>query len=377
MIEELDVPLVRDELMSFWTVQPAADVPYNFDKVDEVVRLSQEAEVELLAVFNDVPPWAADETGATNTPPLPGESHTGRFRDFVRSFVERYDGDGLSDMQGLTRPIAHYEFMSAIEQYPPEQYAFWLQEFCGAVRDASPAARIVLGSLRSPALEPYDSPAGQTARYFERLLAALPTDDPGYPFFDIVGFEHYPNDYPGYAPFADGYAYLERTLADRGLSRPIWITGYGYDSELSSKAQADRIVQWAIEAKALGANRVYVDRLIDEPGSPRKLGLARRGTVNQRPQRRPAFEAMAVLLDIAHDRPHVEQRRPGVYAMMGDGDPVYAIWIENEQNPPVLVQDDWWEVRTTLGGTRIRQGTHVRATPSPQFLRKVASPFIR
>jgi hypothetical protein len=72
-----------------------------------------------------------------------------KYQRWVRAVVERYDGDGIDDMPGLTAPIKHWQ----VDNEPPrrrEGYADLVLITSQAVKQADPTAKILIGGLEIP-----------------------------------------------------------------------------------------------------------------------------------------------------------------------------------------------------------------------------------
>jgi hypothetical protein len=83
---------------------------------------------------------------------LPKPEHMADLRAYVRSLVERYDGDGVDDMPGLLFPVLHYQVGNEYSNElfwagTVEEYGRLLREFAGAARSASPDVRIILSGI--------------------------------------------------------------------------------------------------------------------------------------------------------------------------------------------------------------------------------------
>jgi hypothetical protein len=113
---------------------PARD----WEAVDEAFRTWQLAGLEVVPVLSPEHPasgqpldkthWArrvqevlgpgeadaALRSGLGSAPPRPDA--WGRFEDWVRAFVERYDGDGVDDAPGLRRPVRHVQLLERFDR---------------------------------------------------------------------------------------------------------------------------------------------------------------------------------------------------------------------------------------------------------------------
>ncbi|GMU22766.1 MAG: hypothetical protein AMXMBFR13_28500 [Phycisphaerae bacterium] len=381
-LRELSVPMIRDRLMDWSRVQPAPDARYDFSTSDAVIREAQAAGADVLVLFAGIPAWAAG-TGPGGSPParLPAREHAPAFASFVRSFVERYDGDAVEDMRGLRYPIRAYEFQSEIESLPTAEYAFWLRTFHDAVRKADSRTVISLGSLRSPGVRGVHSSDSDDPDWFEQLLAEPALQRGTFPPFQAISFINYPPDYPGRVEFADALAYLRRVMADHGLNLPIWLTEYGGGGVAADEhRQAHQVVKWALQARAQGIDRVYLGASREESiaGKNQSLlsGLVKPGEAGVI-VKTPAFNAFAALLHELRRRPAVSRRAPGLYMLSGEGPPVFVMWQDEEFNLTSFLSPGWWEIRDFDGRTFLRQGADVQVTEAPKFLQRVRSPFIR
>ena len=72
------------------------------------------------------------------------------WREFVRTAVDRYDGDGANDMPGLRYQVRSWHI---VEEYPTpslsdeRDYVFLLQEAHRIIKEESPQARVILAGL--------------------------------------------------------------------------------------------------------------------------------------------------------------------------------------------------------------------------------------
>ncbi len=380
-VNELKAPLVRDVAMNWGLLQPRQDQEPDFSLPDQFVRAAGRADSELLVVFRGIPGWAslnADGKGVDLG--LPPRQHAEAFTRFVSKFVDRYDGDGSHGMADVTRAVHAYQFMSEMEDIPTADYAYWLKLFYQAVKAADDRSVVVLGALRSPGVRAFDE-TGDYPRYFERLLADSELQGPGYPYFDAVAFDHFPARYPGRPVFDDALAYLRQTMADHGLSKPVWLTALGQTGEGKSEAaQADNLVKWAVKARTLGIERVYWYGLDDQADAiaPAAVnsGLLRVARKDVAAGPKPAFEAMRRLIAETRERPVVTRRAEGLYMLTGKGDPRYILWKQESYDPTQLLIPGWWSVEKFPGPKVVRQGTEIQLTGSPVLIERAVSPFI-
>ncbi|MBI4580118.1 MAG: hypothetical protein HY718_10480 [Planctomycetes bacterium] len=383
LVAELKAPLVREAIMNWGLIQPRPGRPYDFAFSDEYVRSAQQANADVLAVFQGIPAWASVTPNLGNVDPgLPPRQHAQAFAAFVEAFVERYDADGLADMVSLTRPVRAYQFMCEMEDVDVREYAYWLKLFYQAVKKADRRAVVVLGALRSPGVKTFDQPAGDYPSYFEHLLADPELAGPAYPYFDVAAFNSFPVRYPGRSPFDDAVAYLRQTMADHRLSLPIWLTALGCAGKGAKEGElADNLVKWVVKARTIGIERAYWHSLRDADGAGppalQSCGLVRGADEAQPMTPRAGFHALRTMIDETRQRPHVAMRGDGLYVLTGRDEPRYVIWRPESHDPSPVLLSGWWSVETLAGTRTVEQGAKLKLTGSPLFLQRTTSPFIR
>jgi hypothetical protein len=206
------------------TVQAGPDAPYDWSHHDPVVANAAWASVRVLATAYSSPTWAEP---TPETPPL-GSSLAG-FRAFARAAAERYRAGGTfwkanPDLPEL--PITDWQAWNE-----PNSPLFWkptpdaagyvtlLRAFSSAVKDADPAARILVGGL-------FPTPTGGIS--MDRFLGEL-YEGGGRGQFD--GIEIHP--YASTPRIALARIANERRITERfdDPDAPIWITEVGWASE--------------------------------------------------------------------------------------------------------------------------------------------------
>ena len=140
---------------------------FNFSETDRYIHESQSYGMHILANIQPFAPWDQEQCHQDLTPPnLPGDPlfsitkgkpcDMEAYRVFVGKLVERYDGDGIDDMPGLTFPIKHWEVMNEPEfstgdliffQGNAADYYDILKTTYEAVKAADPEAYVVQGGM--------------------------------------------------------------------------------------------------------------------------------------------------------------------------------------------------------------------------------------
>jgi hypothetical protein len=180
------------------------------------------------------------------------------YKAFVGRLVERYDGDGVDDMPGLTQPVKYWEVDNEPALRSEEltffkgtagDYADILNATYGAVKAACPDCKVVQGGMEG--IDPaFSSFWGDVYRAG------------GGQYFD-VGNIHY----IGKGDLANlNVAKYKELLANNGLHKPIWVT----EAEYSSDGQVDSSVDGAF---ASGASKVFFTRFKVGDRGPPKPGI--------------------------------------------------------------------------------------------------------
>ena len=374
LLKDLHIRHVRAPLMDWAAIESLSDAGPDWSATDRIVLKAQRMGVKLVAVCPGVPPWAQTAEG------LPDPDRIEQFADFVRRFVERYDGDGRRDMPGLQRPIEHFELAFDLSRVEPDAYAAWVSAFADAVKTAAPRATVILGGLTNPGLDPCDPNGRRRPDDFARLLDAMALDHGNAMPFDVVGFSCFPLQcLPVPDPFNTATGYLRKAMADRSFVRPLWMTAYGQNVNQSHPdRQAADLVKWTLTARTLDVDRMFLHALTDvePPGRPRgAFGLAYRVMNDHTAIRRKAFEAVAVLAERLSKQSIVTYRLPGLYMLTSREEPTYVLWRPDIHEPPHFELNGWWEVTGLDGRSSVILGLNIQSEPEPIYLRQSKSPF--
>ena len=206
----------------------------NFNRLDSFVKTYQEAGIpQLMVCLMSHSKWASKEVGKKKViiNPVPKPEAQAAYVNWIRSVVERYDGDRVSDMPGLKYPVRLVEIgaeLSDQEPEPIEEYIEMLELAAGAVRQASPEV-LVSHAAFLPALafrddpEPGEYEAGFasvpkriTPHSLSSMRAVLDRPD----LFDVVNFHSvgHPTEVERIVPW------LRWEMEQRGYDKPIIIS---------------------------------------------------------------------------------------------------------------------------------------------------------
>ncbi|MFA5134417.1 MAG: hypothetical protein WC505_01360 [Patescibacteria group bacterium] len=158
-------------------LQPSATAEYDYTKMDELVALTQSYGLNLLITIWPFAEWdqaqradAADCAVSSEDEFLLANDKKGRpsylplhrcnpndwtaYERLVVAVVERYDGDGTDDMDGLRYPIKHWEVLNEPDlgtsdqltfyKEGPEAYAELLRKTMSAIKNADETANVLI-----------------------------------------------------------------------------------------------------------------------------------------------------------------------------------------------------------------------------------------
>lgn len=251
---------------------------WDWTRADLWVRAVQAAGLEPLMM---VGPWPGNQTANYTDSYVP--KNMDAYTDYVKRVVERYDGDGVDDMPGLSAPVRWWEVDNEPDlhdNHPPRgfggeerqnfdpktfqtpaEYARVLVASARAIRAASPDARVLSAGF-------YTIRSADGRSYVSRLVA-----ESGVPAaVDVVSVHCYFGE--------DSLDAVTQTLQAAKASfpgKPIWVT------ETSVPARGDWAGQdetWQARMVAAiygaflagGADRVFWHTLADPPNRPGARG---------------------------------------------------------------------------------------------------------
>ncbi|OGO18340.1 MAG: hypothetical protein A2Z15_01640 [Chloroflexi bacterium RBG_16_50_11] len=186
---------------------------FDFYETDKTVKQAQSSGLHILANIQPFAGW--DQMEGYGDPNHKGKPHDmAAYANFLTKLVERYDGDSVNDMTGLTVPIKHWELMNEPEfqtapiyfQGTPADYVDTLKVTYEAVKQADPQAYIVQGGMAGMMTE--------SAAWWQGVF-----DAGGGQYFDIMNMHSI-----GHGEHLNIPAFKE-LLAENGLQdKPFWVT---------------------------------------------------------------------------------------------------------------------------------------------------------
>jgi hypothetical protein len=140
-------------IFGLWRLLEPEPGVYNWSPLDNLVVEYQEAGfsgIQLLITAESS--WASIDPPSLTNPgnTFPKDEYVDDYVDFVRRFVERYDGDGTEDAPGLLYPVHHYGIEREFTGYWPsdaQDYVRLLGLAYPAVHAADPQAEVLLVAI--------------------------------------------------------------------------------------------------------------------------------------------------------------------------------------------------------------------------------------
>ncbi|OFX29112.1 MAG: hypothetical protein A2X08_01380 [Bacteroidetes bacterium GWA2_32_17] len=152
-------------LMPWGVIEPTQGSSYHYEFVDSTVKIAGIYGVPIVGTVLPYADWSQTCNPVNSNCPLfiQGDffflnnnktgpicsADTTYFYQFVQNLVERYDGDGVNDMPGLTLPITIWEFGNEPEtpcgQYSATTYSTDQNIFKRAMKSACPSCKLING----------------------------------------------------------------------------------------------------------------------------------------------------------------------------------------------------------------------------------------
>lgn len=351
----------RDVVGAFvWNVIEPTKGTYDWSLSDRTVAAAGNAGMTLSAVIQPFASWDQTVDPAAykkkcqaidfgfydfkGGPPNDLDAYTA----FVKATVERYDGDGIDDMPGLTTRVEDWEIGNEVEgqcggyEGQPQAYVDLLKASYAAVKAADPAALV----LNAGALEiaGHGSGPAEAKQFWQDFFAAG-----GDQYLDVFNL-HYNKERMGADTSPDVWIshldFFNELMASSQGRKPMWVTEFGTysgtpkqlpppgrpESEAHSLATQSEAFQsawyfrYAVMGFSEGVKRIFIDlegsnnsgitasSLFDQGGRG-KDGVPRAFLAT--------LQTMATALD-GFDA--VEKLGEGQYIFDMNGHKVYALW---------------------------------------------------
>ncbi len=267
-------------IFSWASVEPTKN-QLDFTKQDPLVSDTAAKGISVLGTIRSFNPWDQCPNGTGCMPPAGHQLYPvdeAAYISFLRTMVERYDGDGIDDAPGSPVVKAwqvENEVDGAFWDDTAERYATLLIKSYQTIKEANPEAKVVLAGSAGPT--EWDSNG-----FYQEILDRLASKGQGKQFFDVVDIHWYGNAweyrlFKGYEFAALVSTVIRPLLEDHGyVDVPIWITetatygGVDVKDQLGNllpaqdeRVQASELVRRFIYFLGGGAEKVYWYKMIE------------------------------------------------------------------------------------------------------------------
>ncbi len=229
--------------------------PFEFENFDTVARLANEYDIELLPILITIPAWASTAP-AEMIARLGDLAPVDRYRPddltdwltYVRTVVERYDGDGIEDAPGSPR-LSHWEVWNEpnlalywVPEVNAVEYAEFLAITHETIKGADPTATVVLGGLSGSGVN------NEGTGFLQQLYAAG-----AGAAFDVVGVHHYVHPARGsITGLREALEATRRVMDENGdEEKPLWLTEIGWSDAPEAWGQPtatrEEIAAWLVQ----------------------------------------------------------------------------------------------------------------------------------
>ena len=225
------------ENFAWGKMQSSPEADLDFTNLDNFVNQFQSQGIETLVLgLRSLNDWASKDVRVEGALfPLKGgikEEYLDEYEAWVTAIVERYDGDGVSDLPGLKAPIRYYEVGVEFSSYEPEPVEEYLQILELSYRAAHAAYPDVLiahvAFLATPALFETLAPSE-----YESAFALL--EDQTHPLGDMRAVLDRPDLFDVLNIHSLGHPYeieaivawLNYETGQRGYQKPVMISDTG------------------------------------------------------------------------------------------------------------------------------------------------------
>jgi hypothetical protein len=227
--KDLEVHWERNPFAPFvWGDVEKSKGSYNWEETDNYVKKAQSYEIALVATIWPYADWDQEtchekleshlhpnrpDLGEYKQKPCDMES----YKNFVRALVERYDGDGEDDLEGLKYPIRYWEVMNEVEEGEDVQFLNFRGEdqsrdyldilvaTAQAVNTSDSQAKVLNGGIAGLAQKEWD--------FWEEIFKGVGRD-----YIDIINI-HAVNS-PDHLQMVPIKSFMLENL----LTNPVWIT---------------------------------------------------------------------------------------------------------------------------------------------------------
>ena len=327
------------------------------------------ADWDQVKCHQNLPPVKTEKGSTTKGKPCDME----QYKNFATKLVERYDGDGVDDMPGLTIPIKHWEVLNEPEfqeeplvffQGSPADYFEILKATYEAVKKADPEALVVQGGMAGMM---------EVCTNFWQVVLDLGGAD----YFDITNMHSI-----GHGEHLNIPSFKQFLVKNGIQNKPIWVTEVQYQQayqtqDYSNEDFAKILAHSYIFALANGVEKLFY---VNIKLPPIKHGVPfdeRSALIKDNGDKSPLFYTHLTIAEIlgelsAGDTVEIIKETmgdwsidEGQYRFNIKGKTIYALWGVGPLPPEIT-----GEVKVTeISGTqRVVDSATLKLSDSPIFI---------
>ncbi len=355
---ELNASYVRG-IIDWGRMEPEKGV-YNFKKLDRAVKAVGRENLHAVLLVRALSSWGGTGSKAgwnkhgkhtVRKAGVPGDMEG--WKDFLRTLVDRYDGDGRNDMPGLNQPVKYWQIENEwLQQWKgtPQEYMGFLKASYDVIKKEDPSASVISGGLTltenaamvdgfiKGSMEVGGARGQRTVtrekilrggRYEKNVKAKFDVFfDKGADSFDIVDFHSYTAD-----PYlVRGQAeWVRSMMKKRGYDKPIWSLEHaGPYLDYSESAHSAQVVQRYMIALESGVETICWSSLVPA-GNAHFVRLALQ---DRKGNKKPAYFTYALMTGKLKDatafvRMDMGDKNIYLYRFTGQGKAVYVGWVRS------------------------------------------------
>lgn len=356
-----------------WGVIEKQPGQFNFSEPDATVKDSQAYGLHIIANIQPFAGW--DQMEGYSDPNHKGKPHNmAAYANFIGKLVERYDGDGIDDMPGLTVPIKHWELMNEPEfqtgavyyfRGTPADYVDTLKTTYQAVKQADPEAYVVQGGMASM----FDV----SVTFWQGVF-----DEGGGQYIDIMNMHSI-----GHGEHLNIPAFKQMLAASGLQDKPIWVTEVQYQQAQQTLTYtnadfAKTLARSYIFALANGAEKLFYVNLKMPPNHGAGIPFDERSAlITNNGEKSALFQAHLTVANMLGALGEddtiavISERVTGWFVEVGQykftiqGKTIYALWGSGPLPAEITGQV---RVIDITGAERVTDAASVQLTDSPIFV---------
>lgn len=381
-MKEAGIEITRDWIV--WAEIEPEDNLYNWVEMDKKVQAANNAGIEVLGYFREMPIWARNMKNPKCNKTIKiflidacEPKDINDFREFAEEVAKRYDGKhGHGEMKyiGIFNEVQGFSEMNSTEYEP------WILNGYQAVKQGNPNAQVLLGAVHSP----LDFNGGNSGQSTDDFVDAMLRDYNQY--YDIFNFHIYQHEDGSVLESID---YIKERMGAYNVNKPIWITEtatYFYNVKCNNldwyNGVAKGVIRRYAQALGNGVEKVFWFPFValptveenpagvecQEPTNFLKGGLAWSLKFDNIFHPRPAYYTYKTMTSKLAGFSSVEKITDTQYKFNVNGDDVYVLWCDSGNcNLPLEITGNV-KVTDYLGNEETEDASQITPTESPIFV---------